>query len=429
MSTSLPPFFRVRQHFERPQVENIPATVDEQLQLLQLSKKVRPGETVAITAGSRGIANIHTITRAAVITLRQQGAKPFIIPAIGSHGGGTAEGQREVLASYGITEEYCGCEIRASMDTVVLCRAKEGFDVHFDRIASEADHVLVCNRIKPHSRYAGDVESGLMKMLLIGLGKHHGAKIYHQAMADHSFGTIIRSISEEVLAKCNILGGLAIIENAFDETALLAGVPPNNFEQREKELLLMARKLLPRLPFQDVDVLIIDQIGKNISGTGIDTNVVGRKDEDDGVDHPRVRRMIVRSISEASHGNACGIGLVDFATRRAIDAVDWKATWINCLTGNHVEVAKQPIYLDTDRETLEAALTQIGFTPPADAKIVWIKNTKKLTVVECSAAFLDQAQARNDLEILSDLRPLPFDSPGNLPLDGVLGNWTSETSA
>ncbi len=187
---------------------------------------------------------------------------------MGSHGGGTAEGQREVLESYGITEAFCGCPIRASMETVVVCQTAEGFDVHFDRHAFEADHVVVCNRIKPHTGFVGDIESGLMKMMLIGLGKHEGAKIYHRAIHDYSFGQIVRSVAGRVLESCRIVAGLAIVENGYDETAIIAGVAPGEFEAREKELLVLAKKLMPRLPFDHIDLLVIDEIGKNISGDG-----------------------------------------------------------------------------------------------------------------------------------------------------------------
>ena len=204
---------------------------------------------MAVTAGSRGIANIGIILRETVRHLQRLGAEPFIVPAMGSHGGGTAEGQRRILTSYGITESYCGCPIRSSMETVIVCQAAEGFPVHFDRYAAEADHVLVCGRVKPHTRFVGDIESGLMKMLLIGLGKHAGALVYHQAIQDYSFGQIVRSVAREVLQRCRILAGLAIVENAYDETAQIAVVAPEDFESRERELLQQARACLPRLPF------------------------------------------------------------------------------------------------------------------------------------------------------------------------------------
>ncbi len=418
----LPPIFRVRQSFEAPRVEDIEGEVQRQLAALHLERVIKPGQSVAITAGSRGIANIHRITRSMVDHIRGLNAQPFIVPAMGSHGGGTAEGQRGVLASYGITEESCGCPIRATMETVIVCQTSEGIDVHFDRHAFEADHVVVCNRVKPHTGFVGDVESGLMKMMLIGLGKHAGAKVYHRAIQDFSFPQIVRSVAGHVLEKCRVAAGLAIVENPYDETAAIAGVAPSEFEEREKELLTMARKLMPRLPFDDVHLLIIDEIGKNISGAGMDTNVVGRKyhaHEPARKETPKVKRIFVRGLTEATHGNASGIGLAEFCTTRAVRQVDVEVTRINCLTAGHVPAAMLPLDFATDRAAIEAALPTIGLIEPADAKILWIRNTLELGEVECSAAYLGAAQERDDLKILSQLRPLPFDAAGNLPPGGV----------
>ena len=412
--SNYPSLFRVRQKFERPRVEDLELAVSEQLRCLPSVEKIGAGQSVAITAGSRGIADIHVVIKTAVGVLKQLGAAPFIVPAMGSHGGGTAEGQRKVIESYGITEEYCGCPIRSNMETIVVSRAREGFDVHFDRCAFEADHVLVCNRVKPHTRFAGEIESGLMKMLLIGLGKHNGAKIYHRAIKDYDFDQIVRSVSGEVLAKCNILGGLAIVENAYDEVAKLEAVSADVFEQREKELLRAARAWMPKLPFPTVDILLIDEIGKNISGSGFDTNIVGRKMVAGDNDRPHIKLIMVRGLTDATHGNACGIGMADFVTQRVMDEIDLEATWINCLTGGEPSIGRIPIYRDTDRDTLDLAINQIGLTDPPDARILWISSTLKLIEVECSAAYLDAARERDDLEILCDPRPFPFDEAGNL---------------
>ncbi|HRX77602.1 MAG: DUF2088 domain-containing protein [Planctomycetaceae bacterium] len=419
-----PQIFRVRQSFERPQVADIPGEVASQLATLSLSGTVKPGQTVAITAGSRGIANIDLVIKAIVDHFRGIGAEPFIVPAMGSHGGGTAEGQRGIIEGYGITEEFCGCPIRASMETVVICQAAEGFDVHFDKHAFEADHVVVCGRVKPHTGFYGEIESGLMKMMLIGLGKHAGAKIYHRAIKDYSFGQIVRSVAREVLAKCHVVAGVAIVENGYDETAKIQAVAPHEFEDREKELLVLAKKWLPSLPFKTADILLIDEIGKNISGTGMDTNVVGRK----YLDHvaaenewPKVRSIVIRGLTKETHGNATGIGLAEFALTRAIDAIDIPITRTNCLTGGHATGAMIPIHYATDREVLDVSLPIIGLTEPVDAKLMWIHNTLDVAEVECSAAYLEEARRRDDLEIISDLRPLPFDSAGVLPKVESLG--------
>jgi hypothetical protein len=419
-----PQIFRVRQTFERPQVVDIPGEVASQLASLSLQKSVKPGQAVAITAGSRGIANIQLVIKAIVDHFKDLGAKPFIVPAMGSHGGGTAEGQQEIIEGYGITEAFCGCPIRASMETVVVCQAAEGFAVHFDKHAFGADHVVVCGRVKPHTGFYGDIESGLMKMMLIGLGKHAGAKIYHRAIKDYSFGQIVRSVAREVLSKCRIVAGVGIVENGYDETAKIQAVAPHEFEDREKELLVLAKKWLPSLPFKTADLLLIDEIGKNISGTGMDTNVVGRKYLDHvAAEHewPKIRTIVIRGLTPETHGNATGIGLAEFALTRAIDAIDIPITRTNCLTGGHATGAMIPIHYASDREVLDVSLPIIGLTEPVDAKLMWIHNTLDVAEVECSAAYLDEARERTDLEILSDVRPLPFDASGVLPPVARLG--------
>lgn len=412
-----PPIFRVRQKFARPRVADVAAEVAAQLGRLRLAERIRPGQSVAITAGSRGITQIATIVRACVDVLRSLGAQPLIVPAMGSHGGATAEGQLRVLATYGITEAAMTCPIRSSMETVVVAQAAEGFPIHFDRHAFEADHVLVVNRVKPHTDFSGSLESGLMKMLLIGLGKHAGAKIYHRAVRDYSFEQMARSAGEQVLACCRIVGGLGIVENAYDETARLLGVAPHEFIERETELLVQAKQWMARLPFERVDLLIIDEIGKNISGTGLDTNVVGRKSDvhQAGPDEwPKVRRIYVRGLTPQTCGNATGIGIAEFCHRRVVEQMDLNATRINCLTSGRVSVGMLPFDFPHDRAALEAALPTIGLTEPHNARVLWIKNTLALEEVECSAAYREEVETREDLEILSELRELRFDAEGDL---------------
>ncbi len=412
-----PQFFRVRQHFPRPRVEDIPGEVQRQLAALQLQRRLQPGQSVAVTAGSRGIANIAVIIKAAVDHLKSLGARPFIVPAMGSHGGGTAQGQREIIEGYGITESFVGCPIRSSMETVIVTRTPEGIPVHFDRHAYEADYTLVVGRIKPHTNFVGDVESGLMKMMLIGLGKHEGAKIYHRAINDFSFGQIVRSVAQQVLSQCRILAGLGIVENGYDETALIRGVAPEEFEDRERELLIQARQWMPRLPFREADVLILDEFGKNISGSGMDTNVVGRKfrwHEADDDEWPKIKRIFVRSLTEETHGNAAGIGGAEYCSRRVIEQINLEITKINCITGGSPVGAMLPVYYDTEREVLDSALSTIGLVPPEQSRILWVKNTLQVSEVECSARYLEEARQRDDLEIISELRDLQFDQRGDL---------------
>jgi hypothetical protein len=413
-----PEIFRIRQKFDRPVIDDIPAEVEAELSRLNLGAAIQPGQSVAITAGSRGIANIHIIIKSIVSHLKGLGAEPFVVPAMGSHGGATAEGQRNIVEGYGITEDYVGCPIRSSMETVIVCDAKEGFPVHFDKNAYGADHVVVCGRVKPHTTFVGDIESGLMKMMLIGLGKYEGAKTYHRAIKDHSFGQIVRSVAKEVLSKCRIVAGLAVVENGYDETAKLKAVGPNEFEEREKELLVLAKQWMPRLPFKQADLLVVDQIGKNISGSGMDSNVVGRKflEHRAGDDEwPKVRTIFLRGLTEETHGNATGIGMAEFALTRAVDAMDVAITRRNCITGGSPTGAMIPLHYQTDQEVLEATLPEMGLTAVPDTKVMWIHNTLEVSELECSVAYLDEARQSNEIEILSEPRPLPLDNNGNLP--------------
>jgi hypothetical protein len=409
--------FRVRQKFEAPRVDDVPGEVKAQLGRLSLAEKVKPGQSVAITAGSRGVANVKLIIRAIVEHLKGLGAEPFVVPAMGSHGGGTAEGQRKVVESYGMTEEFLGCPIRSSMETVVVCRAAEGFPVHFDRMAYEADHVVVCNRVKSHTRFSGEIESGLMKMMLIGLGKCAGATVYHRAILDYSFDQIIRSVTGEMFRNCRILAGLAVVENAHEQTALVEAVAPEAFESREKELLELARAWMARLPFDHVDVLLVDRIGKNISGTGMDTNVVGRKYDDHKAvegELPKVKVIALRGLTPETHGNAVGIGLAELCKSSLLRGADLEITRLNAVTASHPTGAMLPLDYETDREILDVALGNVGLVEPPNAKVVRIRNTLELVELECSAAYLEEARRRDDLEILTQPRPLELDAEGNL---------------
>jgi len=419
-----PNIFRLRQLFDAPEVGDVAGEVENQLSRLQLAEKIQPGQTVAISAGSRGIANIHIIIKAVADHLRSLGAEPFIVPAMGSHGGGTAEGQQGIIEGYGITEEFCQCPIKASMETVIVCDAKEGFPVHFDKHAYGADHVVVVGRVKPHTNFNGDIESGLMKMMLIGMGKHAGAKIYHRAISDYSFGQIVRSVAREVLAKCRIVAGLAIVENSYDETAQLEAIAPGDFEDREKQLLILAKQWMPKLPFDQADILVLDEIGKDISGSGMDTNVVGRKYHDHQAaegETPRIRNIIVRGLTPATHGNASGIGMAEFCRTQLVEEMDARITRINCITGGHSTGAMVPLDYETDREILDVALVSIGLTEPPEARFLWARNTLDIAEIECSKAYLQEARERDDLEVLSEPRPMPLGEDGNLPQIADLG--------
>ena len=413
----LPSMFHVRQKFTAVRVDDVETETTRQMKSLGLERIVSPGESVAIPAGSRGIANIDVILRTIVRFFQSLGAEPFIVPAMGSHGGGTVEGQTSILSGYGITEEFLGVDIRASMETMIVDQTPQGIPVHFDRHAYQADHVFICGRIKPHTGFVGEIESGLHKMMLIGLGKHEGAKIYHRAIQSYSFMEIIQSVAEIVLQKCGVIGGLAIVENAYDQTGLLEAVAPQNFQTREPELLKLSQQWLPQLPFREADLLIVERIGKDISGTGMDTNIVGRKFNDhvamDG-DNTKIKRIFVRALTEATHGNGTGIGIAEFASRRALDQVDWNITRINAITGGHPTAAMTPLAWDSERETLEHALQTVGLVEPHESQIIRIRDTLHLDEVWVSEAYSHELSSRTDLEVIDGPTPLAFDAAGNL---------------
>ena len=413
-----PHMFRIRQRFDAPRVDDIPAATRREIRNLNPGDTIKPGHTVAIAAGSRGIANLDTVIATLVEEMVALGARPFIVPAMGSHGGGTAEGQAEILAGYGITEEAVGAPVRSSMDVIEIDVTDFGMPVYFDRCASEADHVVVVNRVKPHTGFVGEIESGLMKMMLIGLGKHKGATIYHRAIIHHSFDKIVRVVGKTVRGKMPIAFGIALLENGYDETAQVAAIPAPDFENAEKDLLVKAKAWCPRLPFDDVDLLIIDEMGKDISGSGIDTNVVGRKRNErramDG-DTPRVLRLFVRDLTEKTHGNAVGVGMAEFTTDRLVEKIDYHATNINAITGQHPPAASIPMHFPTDEEVLHIALESVGLIEPCDARVLWIKNTLDLGEVEASTAYLDMAEMQDNLDILVGPRQLELGPDRNLP--------------
>ncbi len=414
---SLPRMYRIRQSFDTPRLADVAQAVREQMTSLNLASRVQPGQSVAITVGSRGVANVALITREIVQHFLSLGAKPFVVPAMGSHGGASAAGQRAVIESFGVTEEFIGCPIKATMETVIIDKTPQGIPVHFDKHASEADHVFIANRIKPHTMFVGPIESGLHKMMLIGLGKHAGAVIYHRAIKSFTFLEIIRAVADVVVRKCRVLGGLGIVENAFEETALVEGVPVEKFYEREVELLEKARAWMPRLPLNDIDLLVIDEIGKEISGTGMDTNIVGRKFNDHAAtadDTTNCRRIFIRGLTEKTHGNGTGIGLCEFTNRRTVEALDIDSTTVNCVTAGHVTAAMIPVNFVTDREVVNTALKTLGLTEPEDARVVQIRNTLLLEEMLVSESCLPQLKDNPRVSIVSGPLPWEFDLNANL---------------
>jgi hypothetical protein len=408
----LPTMLRLRQTFARPRVADIPAAVARSLAGAALT--IKRGDTVAVGAGSRGIANIDVIVGATVRYLRELGARPFVFPAMGSHGGGTAEGQLSVLEHYGITEATMGCPVRATMDVVQVGEAL-GLPVWLDRQAADADWIGLVNRVKPHTDFKGSIESGLFKMMTIGLGKWKGAVQYHRANVSHSYETVITAVGREMLAKARIGFGVGVVENGYDETAHVEAFAAADLEAGERRLLKSAREWMARLPFSPIDVLIVEQMGKNISGAGMDTNVIGRPTNpfEPFPADPRITWIVVLDITEESYGNATGIGNADFTTRRLVDKIDMKATLINTITACSPGMAKVPATYETDREAIETALDCIGLTPPERARVIRIKNTLMLGELEVSEAYAAELARRSDLTRLGE-GPLRFDATGRL---------------
>ena len=411
-----PNMIRLRQTFDRTTVADIPGMVRAELKKLALEQRIRPGQRIALTGGSRGVANIALILKTVVDYVKSLGASPFIFPAMGSHGGATAEGQAAMLAHYQVTEAFTGAPVLSSMDTVEISRTRDGVPVFIDRNACEADGIIVINRIKPHTKFKAPIESGLMKMMAIGMGKQKGAEHYHKAAIQYTFPKIIVAAGREVLKKASILCGLGLVENGYDQTAVVAALLPEELEEREKELLVLAKKMMPRLPFDDIDLLIIDEMGKDISGMGIDPNITGRNRDVLGVfPHPvNARRLFVRDLTPSSGGNATGIGVADLTTKRLVDKIDRLSTYMNCITGISLEKAAIPMHFDTDRECIRVALGSVGLIPAEKSRIIRIKNTLQLDELEVSEIYRDEILKRSDLEILEGPRPMSFDSGGNL---------------
>ena len=412
-ASSLPRMVRVKQQFGGPALADVTGAVTDTLGGLTLP--VRPGQTVALAVGSRGIANIATIVRAALEHLTALGARPFIFPAMGSHGGGTAEGQRSVLAHYGITEATMGCPIRATMDVVRVGEALS-LPIWLDACAAEADWLGIVNRVKPHTGFAGQIGSGLFKMMTIGMGKHVGAVQAHRANIRHGYEAMITALGREMLRVAPIAFGLGIVENGYDETALVRALLPGDLEAGERELLRLAKAWMPKLPFDRVDLLIVDQMGKDISGSGMDTNVIGRHATffEPPFTTPRVTFVVVCDLTPNSYGSAVGIGNADFTTRRLADKIDWEPTYVNSLTACSPRGAMLPPTLDTDREAIAVALSCLGIERIEDVRAVRIRNTLHLGEVEVSEAFLPELAERDDLTPLCDPAPLEFDAAGAL---------------
>lgn len=407
---------KIRQKLDNTEIDNIKSHICDEFEKQKLSATIHRGESVAIAVGSRGIGQIDVIVKSIIDEIKKIGAQPFIVPSMGSHGGATAQGQIEILENYGISEEKVNAPVVSSMETVHLGETRSGLPVYIDQKADKADHIIVVNRIKPHTEFEGSIESGLMKMMVIGLGKHKGALNAHNFAVKYGYEKTLTEIGQYILDKAKITYGVGIVENGYGGTHTLSVIKGSDIYQREKQILNIARKTCPKLPFKAFDILIVNECGKEISGTGMDTKVIGRimNIYEDELLEPKITRIILRGLTEKTHGNAVGIGLADFVTRNVYDDINFDTTYINCLTAVAPEKAKLPIVCPNDDEALKSAVSTCGPVDEESIKIVWIKNTSKLGEMYISDGLVRTAKENTNIQFVGKSATINFDSDGNL---------------
>lgn len=410
----IPPMAYVNQLFDDDEISDIEGEMKRVLSRPEFKASIKPGMKIAITAGSRGISNIASITREVADYVKNMGGIPFLIPAMGSHGGATAEGQKALLESYGITEEYIGAPIHATMEVVKLCELDNGTPVYIDRYANEADGIIIINRIKAHTNFRGSYESGILKMIAVGLGKQYGANILHGG-DPRKMGDRVYEFGSAILRNTPTLFAVGIIENAYDKTYQITGLTPEEIEKEEPILLKKSKSLMPKILFDNLDVLIVDQVGKNISGTGMDPNITYTFFSETGIDTSgRAQRIIVLDLSEETHGAASGLGLADATTRRAFDKIDINKTYPNSLTVGMMESPRIPMVLDSDKLAVQAAIKTATGADKKNLRMVRIKDTLHLKEIQISAALMEEARSNPQIEIVEKLKSLEFDEYGDL---------------
>lgn len=411
----LPKMVLIEQHFDDTHIpeEEIPQVVYGQLSKEKIAGAIKPGMEIAITVGSRGVANVALITKSIVNFVKAQGAIPFIVPAMGSHGGATAQGQKEIIESYGVTQETMGCEIRSSMETVILGPSANGKPVHCDRNAFEADGIIVCGRVKTHTAFRGPYESGICKMMCIGLGKQKGAEVLH---AD-GFGQMVDEVpmfARVFLEKAPILCGIGLLENAYDQTREIVALAKDEIMDQEPVLLARSKTYMPRILFDACDVLVVDQIGKNISGDGMDPNISGRFPTPFASGGIQAQRVANLDLTEETHGNASGVGLADVTTRRLFDKMDFEMTYPNSITNTVTGVVKIPMVLYNDKQAIQMAVKSCNFIDRAYPRVVRVTNTMEMKHIWISEGMLEEAKQNPQIRIIGELEGFPFDQEGNL---------------
>jgi hypothetical protein len=408
---------RIQRVFEDRKIDDIPDVVSQEFKRIRLDEKIRPGMRVGITVGSRGIRDIQTIIKQTIDEVKKSEGIPLIITSMGSHGGATAEGQRGLLAGYGITEETMGVPIKSSMEVIQLGRLENGLQVYFDKTAFEADGLIVVNRVKVHTGFKSEIESGLHKMLAVGLGNHEAAKLVHSLGANGLMDYMVQ-FARVILKKAPVLCGLGILENACDETYKLMAASPQEFDKVDRELLQECKRILPTLPVREVDILIVEHMGKDISGTGMDTNIVGGiKGYNKGEYRPpNLKKIMVLDLTEETRGNAFGIGLAHLTTKRLYDKIDFDATYTNTITTTFLDRARLPMVAKSDKEAIDIALKTIWNLPGTRPRIIIMRNTLKLDEIYVSEAIWEEIRNQINIRSISGWEKLEFDHHENLVL-------------
>ncbi len=401
----IPKMIKVKQNFHAPQIADVAGEVQKVIKEAGVLSRINQNDFVAIAVGSRGVADLPVLVRETAAAIKAAGGTPFVVPAMGSHGGATAKGQIDVLHQLGVTEKVIGAPIKSSMDVVKLGELPNGLPVYIDKYAYEADKIVVINRIKPHTAFRGPVESGLMKMITIGLGKQKGAEAAHaysfKYMAEH-----VPEMAKISLAKAPIIFGLASIENAYDKPAKIIAVPAEDLESVEPQLLLEAKSLMPKIHFDSIDVLIVDELGKDISGDGMDPNITGNFATPYASGGPDVKRTVVLGLTEKTHGNANGIGMADMTTKAVMNEIEWEKGYANALTSTVTNVVKLPMCLDTEELAVKAAIKTCNAFDLSKVRMVRIKNTLEIGEIWISESLVEEAEKNNSLEIVSKPREL-----------------------
>ena len=411
----MPKMVRIRQKYESDKIDDIKGHLINELENIKIDRSALKGKSIAITVGSRGIPHLPLMIRTLCDKLKEWGAEPFIIPALGSHGGGTVEGNLEVINGYGITEEAMGVPIKATMEVKLIGQMDDAVKtpIYCDKYAAEADGIILFNKVKPHTDFKGYNESGICKMIAIGIAKHVGCSWFHKQGFD-TFGERIPIVAKEFLSKMNVVMGIGVVQNAYDEISEIMAFTKDEIPEGDHKMLMIAKRRLPKLKFDNIDVLVIDRIGKNISGEGADPNVTGRGFMPGFEDDFHCKKLFIRGLTEQSHHNACGLGLADITTRRCLNSCDWESTWINLSTNTMIDGGKIPVYQNNDFEALRLAIRTCTKIDYSKARVARIRDTLTLGEIEISESLIPDIKDRDDVEIISEPYDLKFDSEGYL---------------